>query len=298
MIPATFAYEMPQSAGEVIELMREDPPSARLLAGGTWVVPEMNRGESRPKLVVDLRRAGLGGIRADGDCIVVGATCSYAAILRSAIVARHVPLLALMASAVTGGQQIRNQGTLGGSVCAALPHSDAPAAVAALGARAVIAGSHGERRVGAIELFAGAGRTALEPGELLAALEFPARSGFGYGYYKLKCFEGSWPIATAGAAVQLDPSGRCSSVSLAMGAVAATPVPVDLTGLVAEGSAEETFLARAGQLAAETLEEPWSDVLAPGDYRAAVAPVVVRRALKLAIDDARASAAVSDGGDR
>lgn len=286
MIPTTFGYEMPQSTDEAVELMRADPLSARLLAGGTWVVPEMNRGESCPKLVIDLRRAGLGEIRAEGDRVVVGATCSYAAILSSAILAEHVPLLQLMATVVTGGQQIRNQGTIGGSVCAALPHSDAPAAVTVLGASAVIAGSHGERRIGAIELFAGAGQTALEPGELLVALEFPVRPGFGYGYYKLKCFEGSWPIATAGAAVQLDPSGCCSSVSLAMGAVAATPVPVDLSGLVADRPAEETLLARAGQLAAEILEEPWSDILAPGDYRAAVAPVVVRRALKLAIDDA------------
>jgi carbon-monoxide dehydrogenase medium subunit len=298
MIPSTFAYETPHSAGEAVDLMREDPLRARLLAGGTWVVPEMNRGESRPSLVVDLRRAGLGEIRAEGDRIVVGATCTYATIVKSAILARRVPLLALMARSVTGGQQIHNQGTIGGSVCAALPHSDAPAALTALAAQAVITGADRERRIPVGEMFTGPGRTALEPGELLTALEFPARSGFGYGYYKLKGFEGSWPIATAAAAAAIDAHGRCLAISLVMGAVAATPMSVDLTDVLGDRPDEDEVLARAGQRAADTLETPWSDIFASGDYRAAVAPTVARRALKRAIDDARHTAASQDGGPR
>ncbi|HEY2696522.1 MAG TPA: FAD binding domain-containing protein [Pseudonocardiaceae bacterium] len=298
MIPSTFAYEMPHSAGEAVDLMRADPLRARLLSGGTWVVPEMNRGESRPGLVVDLRRAGLSEIRAEADRIVVGATCTYATILKSTIVARQVPLLALMARAVTGGQQIHNQGTIGGSVCAALPHSDAPAAVTALAARAVIAGADGERRIAASAMFAGPGQTALEPGEVLTALEFPARTGFGHGYYKLKGFEGSWPIATAAAMVAIDSDGRCSAVALAMGGVAATPMSVDLTDVLGDRPDDDEVLARAGQRAAETLDAPWSDIFASDDYRAAVAPTVARRALKRAIDDARRATASHDGGPR
>jgi carbon-monoxide dehydrogenase medium subunit len=298
MIPSRFAYEMPHSADEAVDLMRDDPLRARLLAGGTWVVPEMNRGESRPGLVVDLRRAGLGEIRAEGDRIVVGATCTYATIVKSAILARHVPLLALMARAITGGQQIHNQGTIGGSVCAALPHSDAPAVLTALAGQAVITGADGERRIPAVELFTGPGQTALEPGELLTALEFPTRSGFGYGYYKLKGFEGSWPIATAAAAAAIDAHGHCSAVSLVLGAVAATPMSVDLTDVLGDRPDEDEVLARAGRRAADTLDTPWSDIFASGDYRAAVAPTVARRALKRAIDDARHTAASHDGGPR
>jgi carbon-monoxide dehydrogenase medium subunit len=98
--------------------------------------------------------------------------------------------------------------------------------------------------------------------------------------------------------VAIDAHGRCSAVSLAMGGVAATPMSVDLTDVLGDRPDEDEVLARAGQRVADTLEAPWSDLLAPGDYRAAVAPTVARRALKRAIDDARRTTASHDGGPR
>lgn len=282
MIAERFTYAAPRTAEEAVELLAVDPARTRVLGGGTWAVPEMNRGESRPRLVVDLRHAGLGGIHADGNRIHVGATCSYADLLASDLVDRELPLLSLMAAGVTGGRQIQGQGTIGGSVVAARPQSDAPAAVVALGGEAVVAGPDGERRCPIAVLFAGAMQTAIAPGELLLRFEFPRADGAACGYSKLKRSASSWPIATAACLLRTDEAGHCLTVTLVLGAVAPTPVSVDLeSSLIGERLAEPHF-AQAARLAGEAVVEPWGDVLAPASYRAAVAPVVARRALSAA----------------
>jgi carbon-monoxide dehydrogenase medium subunit len=202
-----------------------------------------------------------------------------------------------MAGGVTGGRQILNQGTLGGSLAAALPHSDAPAVMVALGARAVIAGPGSERTVAVAELFAGAGRTVLESGEIIVRVDVPSSRGAGVGHHKLKHSGSSWPIAIAAALVRLRSDGRCAGATLTLGAVAATPVTVDV-GPVLDGEIPDAAaLAEAGRLAAAAVPEPWSDVLAPGDYRAAVIPVVTARALTMALDDARRPGNDDEGHD-
>ncbi len=207
----------------------------------------MNRGESRPRLVVDLRHTGLAGIRADGDRIHVGAMCSYSDLLGSDLVSRELPLLTLMAAGVTGGRQIQNQGTIGGSVVAARPQSDAPASVVALGGEAVIGGPEGERRCPPAGLFAGAMHTGLAPGRDPPSLRVSPRGRGGGGYYKLKRSASSWPIATAACLLRTDAEGRCSSVTLVLGAVAPTPVSVDLSGRSSGGRLSEGAVAEAGE---------------------------------------------------
>ena len=144
MIPSTFDYACPVSVAQAVGLLGE---RSLVLSGGTWAVPAMNRGEARPNIVVDLRRAGLNRITLSGGTVRIGTTCTYADLLASDVVARHLPLLRAMAAGITGGQQILNQGTLGGSVAAARPSSDALAVMVALGGRAVVASADGERRV-------------------------------------------------------------------------------------------------------------------------------------------------------
>ncbi len=279
MIPGRFTYAAPESIEEAVGLLAADPAASRLLGGGTWVVPELNRGESRPRLVVDLRRAGLAQIEADGDRVRVGAMCTYSDVLASAAVAEVLPLLRRMADGVTGGRQIQNQGTLGGSVVAARPQSDAPAAVVALGGQAVIRGPAGERRCPPAELFAGPMRTSLASDEILVGFDFPRASDLAYGYYKLKRSSSSWPIATAACLLGLNEGGRCTSATLVLGAVAPTPTRVDLSGVLVGMPLSEGALSGAARVVGEAVTDPWGDVLAPAEYRAAVAPVVARRAL-------------------
>lgn len=289
MIPTRFDYAAPASAQEGVRLLAERPPAVRVLGGGTWLVPELSRGEARPALVVDLRRAGLGAIDDDGDRVRIGAMATYADLLASATVARRLPLLHLMAAGVTGGWAIRNQGTVGGSVAAARPQSDAPAALVASGARAMVAGPAGERSLPVGELLAGAMLSGLAPDEILTGFDVPAADGVGHGYVKLKRGAGSWPIATAAALVALDAEGRCTRATLVLGGVTATPLAVDVSALVGAAPVAEA-VAAAAQRAGAAVVEPWSDALAPGSYRAAVAAPVARRSLTMACENARRGA--------
>jgi carbon-monoxide dehydrogenase medium subunit len=258
VIPTRFAYEAPGTAEEAVAILaRATEP--RVLAGGTWVVPELGSGASRPDVVVDLRRAGLGEIAEGHRTVLVGATATYADLIGSAVVRERLPLLHEMAGGITGGWAIRGQGTIGGSLAAARPQSDVPAVLVALGAVAQIADADGERAVPVSALLAGPMRTGLVKGELLTALELPVQSGT-HGYVKLKRGASSWPIATAAAVAQDGVLTR-----LVLGGVAGTPVEVESK----DGTVE--------------IADPWDDELAPAAYRAAVAAPLAARARRKAI---------------
>ncbi|WP_299954251.1 xanthine dehydrogenase family protein subunit M [uncultured Modestobacter sp.] len=286
MIPERFGYVAPTDLAGCVAALAE---GGRVLAGGTWVLPEMGRGESAPAQLVDLRRAGLGGVTATGGGLRIGAMCTYAELLDSDAVAAHAPLLRTMADQITGGWALRNQATVGGSAVAARPQSDVPAALVASAAVARIAGPAGERELPVAELFAGAMRSALGPGEVLAGFDVPSAAGTGHGYVKLKRGWSSWPIATAAALVRLDAAGACTAATLVLGAVSAVPVPVDLSALT--GQVLDTDAVRAAaDTAAAAVVQPWGDVLAPPSYRAAVAGPVARRALSAALSSALSDA--------
>jgi aerobic carbon-monoxide dehydrogenase medium subunit len=255
VIPSHFAYEAPGSAEEAVALLAGG--QARVLAGGTWVVPELGSGVSAPRVVVDLRRAGLGAIAEREGTVVVGATATYADLIGSALVRERLPLLHEMAQGITGGWAIRGQGTVGGALVAARPQSDAPAVLVALEALARVTGPDGERAVPVADMLAGPMRTGLRAGELLTALEVPAQRG-PHGYVKLKRGASSWPIATAAAIARDGALQR-----LVLGGVSGTPVEVDVTTRVPE------------------IGDAWDDELAPAVYRAAVAgPIAARAAAK------------------
>jgi carbon-monoxide dehydrogenase medium subunit len=282
VIAERFEYRAPADAVEAVALLAGDPEGSRVLGGGTWLIPEMTRGESTPRRVVDLGRAGMNAIEETGDGLAVGATATYADLLASPLVARLTPLLHLVAGSITGGWSIRNQGTIGGSVAAARPQSDMPAALIAAGARAVIRGRDGARRVSVENLIEGPMRTGVGADEVVSAFEIP-RSGPGVGYHKLKRGASSWPIVTAAALVSLQ-DGACTAVRLVLGAAAATPIVVDLSAVLLGSAVDRSALQAAQQAAAAAVIDPWEDVLAPGEYRAAVAGPVARRALEMAFE--------------
>ncbi|MET9080735.1 FAD binding domain-containing protein [Streptomyces sp. NPDC004237] len=282
MIPYGFTYHAPDTLDGVLDALAADPDGTVLLAGGSWVVPGLGRGERTARQVVDLRRAGLSGIHAadgrDSTVVRLGACVTYADILSSAVLAEHAPVLAQMAAGVTGGPQIVGRATVGGSVVAARPGSDAPGALAVLDAVAEIAGPAGTRTVPLTNLWSDAFTTTLSPDEVLVALEFTAPpAGTGSAYVKVKHSTGSWPIVTAAATVRLDAEGRCERASLVIGGACATPFHVPLDGDTVDEDALRDNLGAA-----------WEDELAPASYRAAVAPTAARRALTQAFADAAA----------
>jgi aerobic carbon-monoxide dehydrogenase medium subunit len=237
---------------------------AVVIGGGTMVVPDMTHGRVRPAAVVDLARAGLAGVtRGDGGW-VIGAMTTYSELERSS-----VPLLTIMARGITGGPQIRNRGTVGGSASYANPSSDVPAALVALGARLRLAKTGGVREVAAADFFLGAFRTAREPDEVLTAITVPDTDA-SLGYLKFKLVEGSWPIVTAAAVAG-------STIRVVLGGAAATPVAVEV--------ARESWREQLRLAVDRVLTEPWDDVLAPGRYRARIAPVIAARSVAGALSE-------------
>ncbi|MBY0334242.1 MAG: xanthine dehydrogenase family protein subunit M [Acetobacteraceae bacterium] len=170
-----FAYHKPTSVADAVKLLAADP-DARPISGGHTLLPALKHRLNKPSSVVDLSGiAELKGIRREGDRIVIGAMAKHKEIAESAEVQAAIPALAKMAGSI-GDIQVRNRGTIGGSVANNDPAADYPAAVLALGATVVTS----KRRIAADEFFQGMFTTALQPDELLVAIEFPVPQRAGY----------------------------------------------------------------------------------------------------------------------
>src|SRR5258708_3628983 len=200
MIPAAFAYHRPKSIAEAVALLGDLGEDARPLSGGHSLIPMMKLRLAKPSHLVDLGAiAELKGIREDGPDIIIGATTTQQELIGSALIAAKVPILK-EAALVIADPQVRNLGTLGGNVANGDPGNDMPAVMMCLGATYQLSGKGGERRVAARDFYQGAYSTALEPGEILAAIRIPVpQPGHGYAYEKLKRKVGDF--ATAAAAV-------------------------------------------------------------------------------------------------
>ena len=179
-----FAYARPASVAEALALLDRHKDDARVLAGGQSLVPMLNFRVAAPKVLVDINRiAALSGIKVTKSHVRIGALVRHVELERSPDIAKHLPLVAAAVPHIAH-PAIRNRGTFGGSCALADPAAELPACALALGATFVIAGKKSERRVAAEEFFKGLYATALKPGELLVAAEFPLakageRSAFG-----------------------------------------------------------------------------------------------------------------------
>jgi len=168
-----FAYARPPSIAEALALLDKHGDDARVLAGGQSLVPMMNFRVAAPKVLVDINRIGsLAGIKVAKGFVRIGALTRHVGLERSADVAKHLPLVASAIPHIAH-PAIRNRGTFGGSCALADPAAELPACALALGATFVVAGKKGERRIAAQDFFKGLYATALKPGELLVAAEFP-----------------------------------------------------------------------------------------------------------------------------
>lgn len=267
MIRTALRYHQPTSLADAAQLLADDPEQTAVLAGGTQLLPLMHRGERNYEHVVDLKRLALNWIVIDEQRVLIGAMVTYADLLADQKLAQAMPILRRVALGITGGRQLTHQATLAGALCHNAPGSDAPGMLAGVDASVCIQGPAGERHAKVTELLVDAGRVALQAGELVSAITIPRHQRG--GYCKVKHSSGSWPIATATAVLNAN-----DDLSVTLGAVHRTPIRLEIPSIAAKE--RHTVL---GDLVAEALTEPWSDVLAPGSYRAAIAPVVARRAI-------------------
>ena len=288
MNPAAFAYERAETLDAALRLLDDHGFDGKLIAGGQSLLPLMKLRLARPELLIDIGRLdALRGVRAlpDGR-LGIGALTTYADLLDSPLVLQ----LALIADALPhiADVQVRNRGTIGGSIAHADPAGDVPALLLALGAEVVArSAARGERSIAIEEFFLGPFTTALEPDELLTEIRLPAPSGaYGSAYQRLA--QQASGFAIAGVAVVVGQTGGSSAdgslddVRVAVTGVGDTPY----RATAAEAALAGTTLDRPGIDAAVARITDGvavqSDIHADRDYRSAMAGVMARRALQSA----------------
>jgi carbon-monoxide dehydrogenase medium subunit len=277
-----FAYERPAHLDEAVALLGEHGPDARLLAGGTDLIIRLRDGSVRPRVVVDVKRIGEldGRIRDDDGHLTIGAHTVMTRIAADARIQRGYQALA-EGAAVVGSAQIRNRATLAGNICNASPAADTAPALLVYGARVVVAGPDGERRIPIDEFFVRSGVTTLARGELVRAIELPRPTTPRGSVHVRRTRRRGHDLAsvTLACAVQADGVTR-----LAYGSVGPRPLLVaDETGLLADPGAPD--LAKMELL--ETLfgaasPSPRSMRASP-EYRLAMLHVLGLRAVATAI---------------
>jgi carbon-monoxide dehydrogenase medium subunit len=278
MIPSAFDYELASSPEHALDLLGRHGADAKLLAGGQSLLPFMKLRLATPSVLVDIGRLpGLDGVREDGDRLAIGALAKHADVARHELVRRHCPLLAKAAGEV-GDPQVRNMGTVGGSVAHGDPASDIPSVLLALDAELVVRGRSGERTIAARDFFRGAFETALEPEELLTEVRVPKLAGAGWSYLKFHPRAQDWAIVGVAAVVERS-NGGVGRAAVALTNMGQTPLRASA---VERALAEGREPAEAAQAAADGTD-PVSDPFASAEYRRYLAPVLVRRALEEAL---------------
>ena len=279
MYPAPFDYHRASSVAEAVELL-SSLPGAKLVAGGHSLIPAMKLRAAQPAAVVDIGRiAGLDGIRRDGDGLVIGALATHSAVAGSDAVRAGCPGLAEAAAAI-GDIQVRNRGTIGGSLAHADPGADYPAAMLAFGAEITASGPDGERTIAAADFFVDILTTALEETEVITSVRVPAAAGTAYRKHRHPA--SSYAVVGAAARVGVE-NGSVSECALGIGgvtgqAVAAAAAAAALVG----GPANEERIAAAAAWVGEALADPLGDIYASGEFRVHLAEVYARHALTAA----------------
>jgi aerobic carbon-monoxide dehydrogenase medium subunit len=288
MYPAPFEYHRASSAQEAVALLTRYGEEAKLLAGGHSLLPLMKFRLAQPKHLIDVRRIpALSFIREDKGAVVVGAATPHATVAASALLAKRLPVLSEAATQI-GDAQVRNLGTLGGSLAHADPAADLPAVVLALGAELVALGPAGARTLKAEDFFLELWTTALRPNEILTEVRFPLpapNSGSAYEKYPHPASR----YAVVGVAVQLTLQGgqvAVAQVALTGLAPKAQRAKAVEAALLGKAASEANFSAAAAK-ATEGLKLR-ADAQHPEAYRRALASTLTARALARAAKRASA----------
>jgi len=282
MYSANFEYYRANSAAEAVQLLQAHP-GAKLLAGGHSLLPQMKLRVAQPPALIDISRIGdLAGIEVHGDHIHIGAGTTHNALATSAVLREHCPVLA-EAAGLIGDQQVRNRGTIGGSLAHADPAADLPTVMLALGATLTALGPKGSRDISANDFTADMFTTALAEDEVLISISVPSLgSGTGSAYQKHDHPASGYAVVGVAAIVMVS-GGVCTGASLAVGGVTPKPQRAAAAEAALKGKAlSAENIAAAAAKVTEALPDPLSDNYASGEYRHHLAAVLAKRALTAA----------------
>jgi aerobic carbon-monoxide dehydrogenase medium subunit len=300
--PSAFEYHAPTTADEAVGLLADLGDDAKVLAGGQSLIPMLSLRLAVFEHLVDIARIeDLRGIHRDNGTVVIGAGTVDAAVEASAEVAAAVPLLA-EATPWIGHFQIRNRGTVGGSIAHADPAAEYPAVALALDAEVEALSPRGRRRIPAADFFTGFWSTGLEPDELLVNIRFPLWTGrCGFGVREFARRHGDFAIAGAAVAVELDAHDRVRRCAISLLGLGATPLRATAAEKALPGQPAGVSPDEVGRLAMSEVSEAPSDLHGSAEYRKRVGAAMVARAwidaIGRAADDQVASSTPGPGGN-
>ena len=283
MIPAAFDYKAPATLEEAVSLLAGDPDGAKVLAGGHSLIPAMKLRLAQPQLLVDIARIkSLSYIREEGNQILIGATTTHYELESSDLLKRICPLLPACAATI-GDVQVRNKGTIGGSIAHSDPAGDWPAAVLALDADLVLVGPNGERTVKATDFFIDLLTTDLQPGEILREIRIAKPSGrFGQAYQKVPHPASGFAVVGVAVHLSLNDDGSCKSAQIGVTGVGTKAYRAQAveTALAGKNLDEQTIAAAAAHVCDGV--DPNADLYASSDYRCHLAQIHTKRAIRAA----------------
>ena len=278
MIPAEFDYVAPESLDEAISVLSQGGEDAKLLAGGHSLLPLMKLRLAAPTLLVSLGKVpGLTGVESSNGGFSIGA------MTRHSVVAGHSELgVTAHAAGLIADQQVRNRGTIGGSIAHGDSAGDLPTVFLAAEGSAVARGPNGEREIQATEMFEDYLTTAVAPDEVIITVKLPSLDGFGWGYEKFVRRSEDWAMVGVCALVKSN-GGTCEDVRVALTHMGTTPLRATATEDALRGqSLSPESIASAAEQAAEGTDPP-GDLNATPDYKKHLARVLTRRALMSAV---------------
>jgi carbon-monoxide dehydrogenase medium subunit len=274
MIPASFEYEVAESAEHAIALLgeRED---AKLLAGGHSLLPAMKLRLARPSMLVDVGRLGeLSYVRDGGEHIAIGALTRHRDVRDDPLLQQQCPIVA-HAAGLIGDPQVRNRGTIGGTIAHGDPASDLPAVILALDGELVVRGSEGERTIPASAFFTGVFQTAIGPAEMLVEVRVPKTGASGWSYLKLNRRAQDWATVAVAAVVERT-NGSIGKAAIGLTNMDATAIRATAAEQAIAGGAS---IEEAAELVPDGTDPP-SDTAASAEFRRHLARVLGRRALE------------------
>jgi carbon-monoxide dehydrogenase medium subunit len=286
-VPAAFDYHPATSVDEAIALLQQYADDAKLLAGGHSLLPTMKLRLAQPGHIIDLGRiSGLSYIREEDGAVAVGAMTKYATIERSDVLKRYFALLP-EGTAEIGDQQVRNRGTIGGSIAHSDPAADMPGIVLALKGDILAQGPNGVRTIKADDFFMDLFQTALQPDEVITEIRFakpPAHTGS--AYTKLPNKASHYAVVGCAAVVTLDNDGTCTSASVVITGASVKPTRASsVEAALAGKKLDEASVADAASHAADGLELV-EDIHGSKAYRGQMCTVMARRVVLKAAERA------------
>lgn len=288
MKPAPFEYHAPDSIEEALFLLHNYGGEAKLLAGGQSLVPAMNFRVVQPSALIDLNRVKqLDYVLEDGESVRIGAMTRERTLEHEPLISKRYPLLA-EAMPNVAHPQIRNRGTLGGSLAHADPAAELPVIMLALGARLKVRSASAERWVDAQNFFSGMFNTDLAPDEMLAEIELPSLPiHTGWAFLEVAPRAGDYALMGIAALVTLDEAGECKEAKLVYLNAGDGPVDAkEAAGLMAGQALNDQLIDSVAAVASEQEINPFGNIHASVEYQRHLAKVLTKKALKIAVERA------------